>query len=176
MKQLSWKSNIKHAKLEHLIKELDPTQDLSRGGITNRAIIVANNLTKEMSEEEKGNWWEKVAKKIPELNNFKVELSVPTAMQVKLDDENEAKFEVISDNIKKALGLEVLQTQYEIQTLWMSYYLWLKEKAIKVGSEKEKDLTGPEIVKRIVQILLLNRESDEEIIEEIKAALLRWEN
>ncbi|SCP98905.1 hypothetical protein [Anaerobium acetethylicum] len=175
MKQLSWKSNIKHAKLEYLIKELDPTQDLSRGGITNRAIVAANDMTKAMSKEEKGNWWEKVAKKIPELNNFKIELSVPTAMQVKLDDENEEIFEVISENIKKALGLEVLQTQYEIQILWMNYYSWLKEKAIKVGSEKEEDITGPEMVKRLVQILLLNRESDVEIIEEIKTALLQWE-
>ena len=37
------------------------------------------------------------------------------------------------------------------------------------------DLSGPDMVKRLVQILLLNREADKEVIEKVKNALLEWE-
>ena len=48
---------------------------------------------------------------------------------------------------------------------------------MEVGEKKikEKDLTGPEMVKRLVEILMLNREQDKEVIEEIKSILLKWE-
>ena len=167
MKPLLWKSNIKHATLEYLIKEIDPSQDVSRPGITNRAIVVAKDTKKET--------WLKVMEELPKLP--KLEIPIPTAMQVKPDDENEEALKKIEDDIKDVLGLRILQTQYEIQLLWMNYLDWLKVKAMNVGEEKnaENDLSGPEMIKRFVQILMLNREIDAPIIETIKNALLKWE-
>lgn len=48
---------------------------------------------------------------------------------------------------------------------------------MEVGEKKveEEDLTGPEMVKRLVEILMLNREQDKRVIEEVKSALLKWE-
>ena len=165
MKQMSWKSNVKHAVLEHLIKEIDSAQDMSRAGITNRAIKEAEELPMDC--------WVEIAKEIPNLP--KLDISVPTGMQIRVDSELEEKLSQVEANIKKALDLERLQTQYEIQLLWLNYLKKLKLKAMNVGVEKKNDLTGPDMVKKLVQILLLNREADKEIIEKIKALLINWE-
>lgn len=73
--------------------------------------------------------------------------------------------------------LERLQTPYMIQLLWLNYYETLKKKALAVGAEKQidRDISGPDMVKRLVQILLLNREVDAPIIQSIKSELMRWE-
>ena len=42
-------------------------------------------------------------------------------------------------------------------------------------SDEENDLTGPEMVKKLVEILMLNREQDTGVINAIKSALLEWE-
>ena len=42
-------------------------------------------------------------------------------------------------------------------------------------SDKEEDLTGPDIVKKIVKIMLLNRDKDKNVLEKIKKILLDWE-
>lgn len=44
METIAFKSSWKHAVLEHLIKEIDPDQDLSRSAITNRAIQAAADV------------------------------------------------------------------------------------------------------------------------------------
>ena len=36
-------------------------------------------------------------------------------------------------------------------------------------------LTPPDLVKKLVQIILLNREKDKKVIEKIKNILLEWE-
>lgn len=167
MNVLSWKSNAKHAILEYLIKEIDSSQDLSRSGITNRAIVVAKDTPKEK--------WPEVAEKLPKLPK-REDILVPTAMQAKPDNENEESLRKIESNIKNSLGLKTLQTQYEIQLLWINYLEWLKIKAMSVGNEnyEREDLSGPDMVKRLVQILLLNRESDVPTLEKVKAVLLEW--
>ena len=76
-----------------------------------------------------------------------------------------------------ALQLTTLQTRYEIELLWYIYLCELQKDVMEVGDRKEKgkDLTGPQIVERLVEILLLNREQDKEVIEEVKKVLLKWE-
>lgn len=175
MKALSWKSNIKHAKLEYLIKELDSAQEMSRGGITNRAVTTASIITNEFNVIEKKDYWTNITKKLPELNAMNLEVSVPSAMQVKIEDDNEDDFTIIFEEIRVSLELEVLQTQYLVQILWMSYYLWLKNNAFRVGTKEQDSISGPDMVKKLVQILLLNRESDKKIIDNIKESLLEWE-
>jgi len=168
----SWKSNDCHAGLEYFIDEIDPHQDTSRSGKVNRAIIKAKNL----SDDD----WRKLTK---ELKLFKknelsqIDVQAPTAMQVKIEEELENDLVIIENNIKRALELTTLQTQFEIQLLWLNYLNCLKEDTMNVGESKPEDqnLTGPDIVKRIVQIILLDREKDKKVIEKIKNILLEWE-
>lgn len=162
----SWKSGKKHSALELYIKEIDPEQEMSRTSFTNRAIVVGENV---------GNWQltrDELAKlKIPQ------EISIPTAMQIVVEDANRPRFNKIKEDMASSLGLNVVQTQYMMQLLWMNYLLYLQKKVQQVGVKKEDepDLNGPEMVKRLVQILLLNRKSDASIIEKIKADLMGWE-
>ena len=168
----SWKSNECHAGLEYFIDELDPHPDASRSGKVNRAIVKAINL----SDGD----WKKLNK---ELKLFKknelsqIDVPIPTAMQVKIEEDLENDLEVIEENIKRALELKTLQTQYEIQLLWLNYLNCLKEESMNVGESKpkEEDLTGPDIVKKIVKIMLLNRDKDKDVLEKIKNILLEWE-
>lgn len=73
MKSLSWKSNWRHVSLETYIKEIDPEQDMSRSGITNRAIKTAVGITD----------WKPIQNNLASLANANI--SVPTAMQATPD-------------------------------------------------------------------------------------------
>lgn len=164
---LSWKSNWKHAVLEYKIKELDTSQDLSRSAITSRAIIEGVKVTD----------WTVPKEKLALIT--RMEIPIPTSMQAKPDVEASKMLPDIRTRIIDAFEgeLERLQVQYLIQLLWINYLEVLKQKVLIVGVEKEDkdDLTGPEMVKRLVHILLLNRDADVQIIERIKNKLLEWE-
>lgn len=158
---------------EKLIDEIDPHQE-SRSGKFNRAIEKAIGLSDE--ELKKSAKELKIFKNSLEslLNN---DISGPTAMQVKVDDETlENDLLIVETSIKRALDLRVLQTRYEIELLWFIYLNHLKKDVLSVGERNlKKDLTGPEMVQILVTILMLNRESDKKVIEKVKNALLEWE-
>ena len=82
-------------------------------------------------------------------------------------------------NTKNALELIRLQSGFELELVLLIVLDTLKSKAMLVGEteckEETEDLTGPEMVKKLVELLMLNREKDKEIIEEVKSALLKWE-
>ena len=74
--------------------------------------------------------------------------------------------------------MKTLRTQFEIQLLWLNYLSCLKEEMMNVGESskpKDKNLTGPDIVKKIVQIILLNRDKDKRSYRKIKNILLEWD-
>lgn len=155
--------------LEEKINEIDYNADTSRNGKFNRAIVKTQNCTleelKTYSKELK-----KFKNKIPKDTGF------PTALQVTVDEELEDAFTEVEENVMSALDLTTLQTRYEIELLCFIYLCELQKDVMKVGAEKEsQDLTGPEMVKRLVEILMLNREQDKKVIEEVKSALLMWE-
>lgn len=156
--------------LEERIDEIDYNADTSRNGKFNRSIIKTKNCTleelKTYSKELK-----KFKNKIPNDVDF------PTALQVTVDEELEDALGEVEENVMSALQLTTLQTRYEIELLWYIYLCELQKDVMEVGDRKEKgkDLTGPQIVERLVEILLLNREQDKEVIEEVKKVLLKWE-
>lgn len=158
--------------LEERIDEIDYNADTSRNGKFNRSIIKTKNCTleelKTYSKELK-----KFKNKIPN------DVGFPTALQVTVDEELEDVLSEVEENVMSALQLTTLQTRYEIELLWYIYLCELQKDVMVVGDRKEKgkgkDLTGPQIVERLVEILLLNREQDKEVIEEVKKALLKWE-
>lgn len=168
MKIIAFRSTWRHAVLEHLIKEIDPNQDLSRSAVTTRAIREAENVED----------WKFVRESIFKLE--RLDIPVAVSMQANIDDETDGRLEEIRvkiwDQLHDEFDLTRLQTPYLVQLLWMNYLLLLKERKMRVGSnsEGEADLTGPDMVKKLVQILLLNRECDKEVIAEVKNALQKW--
>ncbi len=167
METIAFKSSWKHAVLEELIKGLDPNQDISRSAITNRAICAAKAVTD----------WKPIRENL--LNLERRDVTPPVSMQAKIEEELAQDVNVIRARISEDLKdyLERLQTPYFVQLLWMNYLMGLKEQKMKVGKQfgAPDDLSGPDMVKRLVQILMLNRVSDRVVIEKIKAILLEWE-
>ena len=155
---------------EQLIDEIDPHQVLSRPGRFNRAIAKA----KTNSIED----WTLCAKGLKRFkNNIPEGVSVPTALQMKVEDALVSDLLVVEETIKEALNLSTLQTRYEVEILEFNYLEVLKKEVLEVGEAKDgdsTDLNGPEMVKILVQILLLNRDSDKTVIEKVKEALLEW--
>ena len=169
--QRSCKGSPCIAYLEKLIDEIDPHPDLSRSGKFNRAIEKAKNIHTATD-------WEKLSR---QLKKFKTSLPegivAPTALQVKVADGLVGELENIENEMMHSLGLNRLQTRLEFEILWFNYLEMLKIDVLSVGETNEEesiDMNGPEMVKRLVQILLLNRESDKEVIEKVKSALMEW--
>ena len=155
--------------LEQRINEIDFNSDTSRNGKFNRAIMKAQKCTVEDIMQYAKN-----------LKNYKNripnDVAYPTDQQVTVDEELDEVLDEIEGNIKLALDLKTLQTKYEVELLWFIYLCELQKEVMVVGNNhKENDLTGPEMVKRLVEILMLNRDKDQNLIEEIKLALLKWE-
>ena len=111
--------------------------------------------------------------------NIPVDVKYPTAIQVCIADDYVEDVEKFEEKIKKALELSRLQSGLEIELLLHIVLDKLKSQVLLVGDikepERKEDLTGPEMVKILVQILMLNREQDKKTIEEVKTALLKWE-
>ncbi len=158
--------------LEKKINEIDYHADNSRNGKFNRAISKSQNCTLDELRT-----YSKALKKFK--NKIPKDVDFPTALQVTIDDELEDALAEVEKNVMSALDLTTLQTRYEIELLWFIYFRNLHEEVYKVGAERgaerKEDLTGPEMVKRLVEILMLNREQDQGVLEEVKSALLKWE-
>ncbi len=122
-------------------------------------------------------------KKCEELKHIKRSISTdvkhPTAIQVSVNDTYADEVDRFEKNTKNALELIRLQSGFELELVLLIVLDTLKSKAMLVGEteckEETEDLTGPEMVKKLVELLMLNREKDKEIIEEVKSALLKWE-
>ncbi|SEK46259.1 hypothetical protein SAMN02910353_00658 [Ruminococcus sp. YRD2003] len=156
--------------LEDRIDEIDFNSDTSRNGKFNRAIPKAQNRTLEELKND--------AKELKKFKNkIPSDVAFPTALQVTVDEELEDALTEVEENIMSALNLTTLQTKYEIELIWFIYLCELQKEVMEVGEKKakEEDLTGPEMVKILVEILMLNREQDKKVIEEVKSALLKWE-
>ncbi len=157
--------------LEQKIEEIDFNQDTSRNGRFNRSILKSYNYTSE-----------DIRQKAKELKKFKGTIpegiGYPTALQVTVDEKLEDDLIVIEGRIKEALELSTLQTRYEIELFYFILLCELQKDVMTVGRDdnsRAKDLTGPEMVKTLVEILMLNREQDKVVIERVKNALLEWE-
>lgn len=156
--------------LEERINEIDYNSDTSRNGKFNRAIVKAQNCT-----------LDELRKFSKELKSFKNSIpdgvSFPTALQVAVDEELDQALIDVEKKIMIALNLKTLQTKYEVELLWFIYLCELQKDVMHVGKPKRiaEDLTGPEMVKILVEVLMLNRDKDKEVIEAVKSALLKWE-
>lgn len=153
---------------EILINEID-LNNYSRSVRFNDAIEKAKSLSD-------GAWEELLS----ELNEFKKRLpshiEIPQSFKVKVEDDMEETFHKVENNIKRELKLSKPRTRFLIEILFLHYLNCLKKNTMIVGNKQSfSDLTGPDMVKRLVQILLLNRAQDRDTIESIKKILLQWE-
>lgn len=172
MLKKSCKGSLALAYLLQSIAEVDPHQDTTRSGILNRAIEKAESLSDAQ--------WQEGSRGLRKLKNRLTEdIPVPTAMQMTVEERLEQPLAVVEENMMRALELTHLQTRFEMEIL---LYMYLQEiqrvDALRAGEKKQAqtaDLSGPQMVERLVRILMLNRKADGEILSKIKKLLLEWE-
>ena len=151
--------------LEYKIDELDYNSDLSRSAKFNRAISKVANLT------------------IKELKSFKshipTDVAFPTALQVTVNEDLQSLLNEFEIKIKKALNLSNLQTRFELEIIFYIYLRFLEAEALTLRAEKSgiydrENISGPEMVKILVEMIMLRRDQDMEFIGRIKTALIEW--
>lgn len=158
--------------LEYKIDELDYNSDLSRSAKFNRAISKVANLT-----------IEEIVAYSKELKSFKshipTDVVFPTALQVTVNEDLQSLLNEFEIKIKKALNLSNLQTRFELEIIFYIYLRFLEAEALTLRAEKSgiydrENISGPEMVKILVEMIMLRRDQDMEFIGRIKTALIEW--
>lgn len=166
-KKLNIRSNWKHSTLEYLIRKNDPSPDMSRGAVYERAVKAAQGIE---------NWKEYQVF----LHNMKKEekAQVFNSYQVKICDEVEQIRETIRSEILKQLtDINVLQEQYMVQLLLANYLEKLKQEKLMLNSEnhiEETEVDLPEMSAIFMEIAL--KDKDCEVLREIRKILVEWRN
>ncbi len=161
--------NWKHSSLEYQIKRRDTSQDMSKSAVFSRMIRAADKV-------KKGDW--KFVKELLSKVEKLEEAPAFTNLQAKYDDES-AK---ILDRVKSKIlldieGLKILQAQYLYQLLQVNYLEELKKEALAVQVDQQveaEDVNIPEMVKLLVEMILLDKDSDD--LKKIKTILVDWRN
>lgn len=163
-----------HMVLEQKIKELTP---MSRSEFTSIALGVA--------AQTKDERWEKIFEEVSVLPKSGEELSVPNAMQLRLESSNKQLFyglwQKIHDILSESHKLSRLKKQVYILLIWQNYYDYLKQESLNVGknseiSIKNSEMSAPEMFKVLAEIVLLNRAQDSRTIADIKRILQQWKD
>lgn len=170
----AFKPMYAHMVLEKRIEELTP---LSRSEFANLAFTVAASINDDET-------WLRLFDEVSELPKTG-NLSIPSAIQIRLDDQTMNYYNLLYINAHQALykhhKLKHLRKQFFVLLIWQNYYDYLKEKSLNVGknsetSIKNPEMSAPDMFKTLAEIILLNREQDSGTIAEIKEILQQWKD
>ena len=163
------KSNLKHSTLEYFIRKFDPSQDMSRSAIFERAVKAAENVT---------NWREiafllsdfQYEKEAPIFTNFQARYNEETA-KILINVKNKMRHDL------NKIGIKKLQKQYIVLLLQANYLKILKEERLSIITSEhitKEDLDIPGMAKIFCEIILLDKDCNE--LNEIKNILINWKN
>jgi F0F1-type ATP synthase alpha subunit len=165
---LNIKCNRKHSTLEFLIKKFETSYDVSRSAIFERAVKAAQSVPDWRETHTLG----LEVKEIDEAPLF-------TNFQAKYDDETEnilkeVRVKMFSD--LKAIGFKVLRKQYMLFLLQVNYLEKLQKDKLAIRTEhineENKDL--PEIMKSLMQMIILDKDCDS--LKRISEIIIEWRN
>lgn len=162
-KMLNFRCNWRHVSLEYQIKRYDPSQDLSRSAV----------LAREIRAAEKVEDWGQIRDRIREVECVKDAPDI-TNFQAKYNEESAEILERVKKKILEDLpDLQILQTRYLVMLLQIHYLEELKKAALTVRSElQSEDVEAPELVKLLVEMILLDKDS--ETLQTIRDLLVDW--
>lgn len=166
VKMININCTWKHSSLEYQIKKLDPAMTMSRSDVFSREILAA---------EKDVNWREiqTLLSRIERIN----EAPVFSNFQAKYDEKSAAILERIKSEICNDLELKTLQNRYLLLLLQVNYLKKLRESTLKLNTNAQgeyEDIDIPDIAKILMEMILLDRES--ESLKKIKDILIEWRN
>lgn len=143
--------------------------ELEKGGKDKTRIAIFERALAEAKKQEN---WQKV------YDTFEVEenhsIVVPESVQVKAD---EIDMELIRKKILSSIeGIKKPKIVFIVRLVLFNYLIKLRENAPLVGlaRENKEDISASEMVKILVEIVIMNRSADFELIEDIKEKLIEW--
>lgn len=161
------KCNHKHSVLEHLIRNLDTSQETSRTALLERFIETANDVE---------DWMEIY----PMLSAIEWSVDVPelTTWQAKCSEDalRKVRNSIEKDLKKGGVITKVLQSQFFLQLLMAAYLEELKRRRVSVKTKciDEADITIPQMAELFTELILTDRNSD--AILKIRDILVDWRN
>ena len=127
-----------------------------------------------VAEAKKQENWQKVYDAFEVKENHSI--VIPESLQVKAD---ELDMELIRKEISSSIeGIKKPKIVFVVKLILFNYLIKLRENASLVGlvRENKEDISASEMVKILVEIIIMNRSADFELIEEIKEKLIEWRN
>lgn len=163
----TWRPDRQSVWLDIEIKELDINNpDMSRNAIVERAIDAVADDTN----------WKDIQSLLPSIKGVN-DLDVPISMQARITSPRDEKLREIIPKIMKDLDIKRVKTVYLMKLLLLNYRECLKKDIVHVGNKKTlEEMSGPDMVRTLVEMILLNRKTDLDAIESIKKILLDWRN
>lgn len=159
--------NWKHSSLEYQIKQRDTSQDMSKSAVLSRMIRMADKVQD----------WRPIKEQLSKVEKLE-EAPVFTNLQARYDEESAWILERVKSKILLDIdGLKILQAQYLYQLLQVNYLEELKKEALIVRADQlveAEDVNTPEMVKLLVEMILLDKDSD--ALKKIKTILVDWRN
>ena len=163
VKVYSIRANARIMSVVTEIRELEKNEDTTRTAIFERAVLAAK------TEQD---WNAVYNTEIDEIPG----IEVPESFQVKADEADMNMLcKTIQTNVEE---IHKLHTVVAIRLILSSYLIKLRKKAANVGAGKNessrKDISGPEMVAILVDMLMKDRSVDADLIEDIKDKLIDW--
>ena len=162
---LNIKANWKHSLLERLIKENDPSQDMSRSAVFEREVKAAQGVQN----------WKAVQSTLVNLRRDE-SIPVSTSFQAKYSEETARMLEEERNDIAEQLGLKVLQAQYFVQLLQANYLQVLKKTHASIQADILSDgacIEIPEAARIFTEMIMTDRNCEE--WKQIAEILADWE-
>lgn len=151
--------------LEYQIRKLDSNQEVSRTALFFRMVEAAADVKD----------WKNIKLLLSRVERFE-EAPMFTNFQAKYDAVTSEKLDKVKEKILYDLkDIKVLQQQYMLQLLMCNYLEDIKEEVLSIGNNiNEEEMSAPDMVKILVEIILLDKQSD--AINKIKKILKEWKN
>lgn len=151
--------------LEYEIRKHDSNQEVSRTALFFRMVEAAADVKD----------WKNIKLLLSRVERFE-EAPMFTNFQAKYDAVTSEKLDKVKEKILYDLkDIKVLQQQYMLQLLMCNYLEDIKEEVLSIGNNiNEEEMSAPDMVKILVEIILLDKQSD--AINKIKKILKEWKN
>ena len=150
--------------LEYKIKEIDPSQDMSRSAVFHREVIAADNVD-----------WAAVQRTLSNLEKDE-QVQVFTNMQANYDDHTASMLDKVrKDMLSQLDNIKVLQTQYMVLLLQANYLDVLRKQRLTLKESIDgNSITIPEMAKLFAELVLTDKDSQH--LKDIGNILVTWKN
>lgn len=145
------------------IREVAGNPEMSISSIFRQAIAAGENIRAE-------EWREMIGKVMS--YSTRRDIPTPATSQVRINDDELMWLNKIKKDIRAAATGRI-QEQFCVQLLFYNYREYLERKPLQAVCHSAEELSGPDLVKAVVELLLLKRQEE---LRQIAEIITKWRN